>query len=357
MIVVKILKKAQSFQGVQYNTNKVELDQGELMVVQNFEALQGIGPVRPSDYVNYLRAITNRNQRIKSPQFHAVISCKEKEKNKQELTELAQKWMEAMGYGKNPYVLIFHKDTQNNHVHIVSCRVDKQARLLDTGFTYIKAAKVLNQLMGIDERLTAEEDLNLALSYAFSSREQFELVLRSLGYSIAKKEGDISLCRFGRRMIDVEIGIIDQRISPRGHDSARAFAIGRIIEAQKKVTHPLVYKKKSFYGLPSKSRIFTSALSEELRRKSGLHFFFHAETDRMPATFTVVDHTTARVFKGAEIMPLEALIKPIWDVEPAFQTRPGQFTELNITDDVDDEAVFGRKRHGNRKDHPQELTR
>src|ERR1700754_450212 len=222
MIIVKILKKAQGFQGVQYNTDKVELDRGELMLVRNFRALKGVGPLKPSDYVNYLKAVTKRNQLIKSPQFHAVISCKDKEKDKHELTDLALNWLEAMGYGDNPYMLIFHKDTKNNHIHIVSSRVNKQAKLIDTGFTYIKATKVLNQLTGLNEQRSAENDLQLALAYQFSSAAQFVLVLRSLGYSCVEKDSKIALYRFGRKMIEVETAVVQQRIAGFHFDRARA---------------------------------------------------------------------------------------------------------------------------------------
>jgi hypothetical protein len=334
------------------------------MLVRNFQALEGMGSLMPSDYVNYLKAVTNRNQLIKSPQLHAVISCKEKEKDRHELTDLAQKWLEEMGYGDNPYMLIFHKDTKNNHIHIVSSRVNKQAKLIDTGFTYIKAIKVLNQLTGLNEQRTAENDLKLALAYQFSSAAQFGLVLQSLGYSCVEKDSKITLYRFGRKMIEVDTAVVKQRIAEFYFDRARAHDIKVMIDAYKRTLDPAIYKKSSFYRRAPRSKVFTSSLTEELYQRSGLQFFFHAQPGQKPAEFTIVDHASARVFGGAEVMPFRALITPGKEMPistkgllPETAERGAWVPfELSIADDVDDEAVFGKGRHG-KKDMSQELTR
>src|SRR5690606_29651000 len=121
-MIVRILKKSETFKGVRYNTSKVEKNKGELMKVQNFGALQALNLLRPQDYRNYLEAISARNSRIKYPQFHVVISAKGRSHSKEELTITAEQWLKGMGYGEQPYLLIFHKDTSNNHIHIVSTR-------------------------------------------------------------------------------------------------------------------------------------------------------------------------------------------------------------------------------------------
>ena len=133
-MIVKILNKSAAFKGVSYNTSKVEKDKGELMMVQNFGALQGLDHLRPQDYINYLEAQSARSTRTKFPQFHAVISAKGRSHSKEQLTDIAEQWLKGMGYRDQPYLLIFHKDTKNNHIHMVTTRVGKDGRKIPDSY-------------------------------------------------------------------------------------------------------------------------------------------------------------------------------------------------------------------------------
>ena len=124
-MIVKIMPAAgSSFPGVNYNDKKINSGKGELMMMKNFPSF--INKSSDKQQVrDYLRAISVGNKKIIKPQFHAMISTKFREHSKQELSEIAENFMREMGYGKQPFTVVFHNDTENNHVHIVSTRVDK----------------------------------------------------------------------------------------------------------------------------------------------------------------------------------------------------------------------------------------
>lgn len=123
-MIVKILSASKSFSGVEYNDKKIEKGKGELMAMKNFPSFIN-EESSPRTVKDYLKTISKSNK-VKKPQFHAVISTKFQEHSKEELTIIAEEFMQEMKYGQQPYILIFHNDTENNHIHIVSTRVDKK---------------------------------------------------------------------------------------------------------------------------------------------------------------------------------------------------------------------------------------
>src|SRR5690606_10925816 len=211
-MIVKILKKSSTFKAVNYNTGKVDKNKGELLLVKNFGVLQGIENVRPQDYINYLEAVSSSSTRIKYPQFHVAISTKGRQHSKEELSDIAQKWMEGMGYGGQPYLLIFHKDTNNNHVHLVSTRVGRNGKKISDRFEKLRAYRVLDQIMGVDEKQVLKDQLEKALSYNFSTRAQFMMLLETNGYSLDLTAKTYTINKNGQHIGSIDLSEIDQKI-------------------------------------------------------------------------------------------------------------------------------------------------
>src|SRR5690349_546794 len=110
-MIVKILSSSASFDGVNYNTDKVDKNKGELMAVRNFGALQGIANLRPEDYKNYRKRVSATNKAVRKPQFHAEISAQGRTYDKHQLTGIAIARRLNMAYGDQSYLIVFHKDT------------------------------------------------------------------------------------------------------------------------------------------------------------------------------------------------------------------------------------------------------
>ena len=60
--------------------------------------------------------------------------------------DIAQEYMERMGYGNQPYIVFKHKDISREHLHIVSLRVDEQGRKLPHDFEARSSMVILRDL-------------------------------------------------------------------------------------------------------------------------------------------------------------------------------------------------------------------
>lgn len=389
-MIVKILWKSKTFGAVRYNTNKVEKNKGELVKVSGFGALEGLSEIRPQDYVNYLATLSGRNKRVKYPQFHAMISPKGRSLDKKALTGLAVEWLKGMGYAEQPYLLIFHKDTQNNHIHIVSSRVDREGKKISDSFENIRAYRVLNKIIGKDEKQAAEKAVLKALRYSFSTRAQFMMLLERQGYGLRILGDCMELSKFGERVGKISISKIEERIAGFSADEGRMLQLKKIFEKYRPITNSTLHatREKLSGGEKGKVTGYSSALSEKLFSSFGLEFLFHFKGDKPPYGYTILDHSGKRVFKGGDLMTLGQFIEamPAVDKEhdadldksvygnsfspseemllenPSASVFSPSLSETNdgisisdlvldidISDDIDDEQILGRNRRRQKK--------
>lgn len=311
-MIVKILKKSETFKAVIYNTGKVDKAKGELMKVENFGALQALDHLRPQDYINYLSAQSARSQRTKFPQFHAVISAKGKSHSKEQLTGIADRWLKGMGYGDQPYLLIFHNDTNHNHLHIVTTRVGKDGRKISDAFEKIKSYQVLNRVLGTDEYRAAGLQVEKALSYSFSTRAQFMMILEAEGYALSLSSTHLKLSKFGKELAQIPLIQVDERITSHQKNKERTNQLQAIFEKYKLNIDPTIYAlSHSRPGGDAKILTgYSSKPADLLKEKFGVQILFHSKDNKMPYGYTILDHATKSVFKGSEIMSLKEFTTP-----------------------------------------------
>ncbi|MCK5280955.1 MAG: relaxase/mobilization nuclease domain-containing protein, partial [Cyclobacteriaceae bacterium] len=177
---------------------KNELGKSQLLKAENFGALGHSGDEQSKlDYINYMRLVCDSNPRVKNRQFHAVISAKGNSHSSQELTKIAEQYLKFMGYGDNPYLIYFHADTKNNHVHMVSTRVDKNGNKVDDTFEKIRSQKVLQEILNQDPHMEAKTALENALTFNFSTKAQFKFLLEEQGFKFTEKNGQLNLIKYG----------------------------------------------------------------------------------------------------------------------------------------------------------------
>lgn len=317
-MIVKMLGSASSnFHGVQYNDKKVAKGTGELMLMKNFPSF--INEDSSQEQVrDYFKSVS-KSEKVKKPQFHAVISTKFQEHSKEELTKVAENFMQEMGYENQPFIVVFHNDTENNHVHIVSTRVNKSTgKKINDSYEKLKSQKalanVIERLFGINEK-----KLNNLLNYKIGSFHQLETLLNRNGYKLSKNTND-------ENSFDIlKNGVIQRTISGKQivfdniKNDSRTKQIKAIASKYKELYSNKVFKvedrRKQESMLPTekqnedwKPKIeFESELQKKLRDVFGIDVIFHSKEDQNPFGYTVIDHKTGCVYKGSEIMKMNDL--------------------------------------------------
>jgi hypothetical protein len=319
-MVVKILSSSSTFSGVRYNTNKIDSGKGELMKVSGFGALNALGVLKPEDYKNHLKAVSALNKRVSHAQFHVTISTKGRMHDKYALTQIATEWLQKMGYGDQPYLIIFHKDTANNHVHIVTTRVDKQGKKISSAFEKIRGSQHLNNILGLDEKHSAKQDIEKALAYAFSTKFQFMMILEAMGYVLREANGKLDVMKFGIKQGEAGFDKIDQVILQSQNNKARIIQLKAIFHKYARAYDTtLIPNSIALPGAYAKiTKGFTSDFSVCLKENLGLELIYHASGEKPPYGYTIIDHAGKMVVKGGEIMALKELLdiplgKPYFD--------------------------------------------
>lgn len=311
-MIVKILSSTGTFNGVQYNTNKMDRQTGQLMQIKNFGMLEKAFNLTPEEVKNYLKNFSASNKRVKSPQLHATISCKGREYSKEQLSDIAEEWLKRMGYGENPYIIVHHSDTQNNHVHIVSSRIDKEGKKINDRFEGVRAKKQLDEILntGLDKKTEIDAKIKKIESYSVSTLSQFKLLYEKENFTTQEKDGSLDVYNSGNLAKSYTPGDIEKIIGGFSKDDKRIAQIRAIITKYKTGTdNSLVCEFSKLPGGRNGTLTgYHSDLTQLLKDKFGLEFVFHFKGDKPPYGYTIIDHKDKIVFKGSEIMKLGLLI-------------------------------------------------
>ncbi|UCA58507.1 relaxase/mobilization nuclease domain-containing protein [Chryseobacterium rhizoplanae] len=332
-----------NFPGVQYNDKKVEKGSGELMLMKNFPSFINEDSSQ-QEVREYLKSVSN-NERVKKPQFHAVISTKFREHTKEELTSIAENFMDELGYGKQPFIVVFHNDTENNHTHIVSTRVNKQTgKKINDSYEKLKAQQALSRTMDKLYGLSTQEQIEKLLGYRYSSLKHLELLLERNGFRLSSNrndEGVLDILKNGAW--EKSINAAELNFSSQKKDS-RAWQLKAILLKYKELYSCKVFRIEDHRAqegvLPEekhnenwKAKIeFESELQKKLRDVFGIDVVFHYKESEPPlkedgnkktesstaATqpfgYTLIDHKTGSIYKGSEIIKMNELFEFTSDV-------------------------------------------
>lgn len=299
--------KNMDFSIVRYHRDKLDYETGELMTIQNFPKFI-MESKDPAEIRTYLMEVSQRS-RSKKPQFHVSLSSFQQTYSKEELTAVARQLMTEHGYGKQPYVVIFHRDTQHNHVHIVSTRISVETghklkdyyELLTLHESLVKALK---SAQGIDLKARANEllnyhygsiaDLDILLSLnkfklQYSKRNEDYMVRYGLGTLVRRREEEIFFTKqlSFSRMQEIEDLFEREKL----HASNLVFGTIKRKRSSAYI-RDVVYKK----GAKNTFIRFRSELMYRMKSLHQLDFILNMNHKTKNLEGTLIDHKTSSVF-------------------------------------------------------------
>lgn len=145
--MVPNITSGSSFYGV-IAYNKIKVDDGTAKVLWHPKiAADTSGNVPIGNCVQAFEPYIALNSHVRKPVIHISLNPSPKDiLSEEQMTVLAQEFMEKFGYGNQPYVVWLHEDIDRRHMHIVSVRINEQGEKIDHNREGIRAQNICREM-------------------------------------------------------------------------------------------------------------------------------------------------------------------------------------------------------------------
>ena len=129
-----------------YNFKKVEKGEASILLATELYQDRG-GRYTMEDVLADMEALIPKKCRTKKAVFHCSLNPHPDEKlSNEQLTQIAKEYMEALGYGNQPYIVFKHNDIAREHIHIVSLRIDGEGKNINDKFEKRRSKQITDAL-------------------------------------------------------------------------------------------------------------------------------------------------------------------------------------------------------------------
>ncbi|WP_305380719.1 relaxase/mobilization nuclease domain-containing protein [uncultured Duncaniella sp.] len=344
MIVKKLgMVSGCGFPGAGYNERKVAEGVARLMAMENVDAamrhkvelLHEAGFDCAGEIEKYLkeRSRTYGNTKTTRFQFHIAASVKGQVMSADELTDFARQLMAEAGYGRQPYFVYYHHDTDNNHVHILSTRIQPNGFPIPDHHDYARLNAAANRILSSD----INRDIQRMFSYGYLTEGQFANIIRSHGYKFERMDEGYVLFRGGVKAATISLSEIEKHIAQENDvrkertKQLRAIirkykdgiAEGKVQNVEnvkghkgqkkkyvRRKVNPDIRKIKGANGktLSQEEQRHLSDLLDILKVKFGIDIHFQKDRNGEIRGYGIVDHNRKMALDGSKVMKLSELI-------------------------------------------------
>ena len=145
-MVAKISIGRSLYGALAYNTQKVNAGEGKLLATNRvFDS--GDGQMDCARLLRDFCICMPENVRTRNTVIHISLNPHPGDRlTDMEMANIAQIYMERLGYGNQPYVIVKHEDIDRHHVHIVSVNVDEKGKRIDKDFLFRRSERIRKKL-------------------------------------------------------------------------------------------------------------------------------------------------------------------------------------------------------------------
>lgn len=175
--MVAIIKTSHSINSIlNYNENKVKAGKAECINAVNYPLK--LEKLSFNLKLNRFLKLAALNENAKRNSVHISLNFDPSEKHpKEKLNEIADTYMEKIGFGKQPYLVYQHHDAGHPHLHVVTNNIQRDGKRIDLHLLGIRKSE--------PARKEIEELFGLIKAEGRKTKEQYSLqpiVSRSIEY-------------------------------------------------------------------------------------------------------------------------------------------------------------------------------
>jgi len=165
--MVAVIKTSSSIRGIlNYNENKVEIGKAECISAVNYP--MELEKLSFTSKLNRFLKLAELNTNAKRNTVHISLNFDPSENHsKEKLAEIADTYMEKLGFGRQPYLVYQHYDAGHPHCHIVTNNIQRDGKRIDLHLLGIRKSE--------PARKEIEEMFGLVKAEGRKQKEQFSL--------------------------------------------------------------------------------------------------------------------------------------------------------------------------------------
>ncbi len=151
--MVAVIKTSSSIRGIlNYNENKVEIGKAECISAVNYPL--ELEKLSFTSKLNRFLKLAELNTNTKRNSVHISLNFDPSENHsKERLAEIADTYMEKLGFGRQPYLVYQHYDAGHPHCHIVTNNIQRDGKRIDLHLLGIRksepARKEIEEMFGL----------------------------------------------------------------------------------------------------------------------------------------------------------------------------------------------------------------